>query len=93
MLIKALTGAHQPGSLSFGFESMNGPRRHGHAPADTEAGFRRVHLSEPGHPYSGARWPPGHGPGYEHTFVHEVKALATGADPEPSFACESRWTR
>ncbi|MFD8530081.1 hypothetical protein ACFV0L_21960 [Streptosporangium canum] len=33
------------------------------------------------------------GPGYEHTFVHEVKALATGADPEPTFACESRWTR
>ncbi|MEV4249652.1 hypothetical protein AB0J63_40340 [Streptosporangium canum] len=72
---------------------MNGLRCHGHAPADTEAGFRRIYLSGPGHPYAGARWPPGHGLRYEHTFVQEVKALATGADPEPSFACESRWTR
>ncbi|MFI6798769.1 hypothetical protein [Streptosporangium canum] len=72
---------------------MNGLRRPGHAPADTEAGFRRIYLSEPGPPYAGAWWPPGHGSRYEHTFVHEVRALAAGADPEPLFACESRWTR
>ncbi|MGH3318737.1 MAG: hypothetical protein ACRDN9_00920 [Streptosporangiaceae bacterium] len=37
-----------------------------------------------------AWWPPGHGLGYEHTFVHELRdlvaAVGAGADPRPSFA-------
>ena len=37
-----------------------------------------------------AWWPPGHIIGYEHSFTHEmrdfIEAVATGADPAPSFA-------
>jgi len=35
-------------------------------------GFRRVHATDPGHPYMKAWWPAGHIIGYEHLFVHEV---------------------
>jgi predicted dehydrogenase len=48
-----------------------------------------VQVTEPDHPYAGAWWPPGHGLGYEHAFVHEMKdfleAIAAGTDPAPSF--------
>src|SRR6476620_10602633 len=61
----------------------------GHEDPDT-AGFRRILVTEPTHPYADAWWPPGHGLGYEHTFTHEVVDLlrAIGADrpPTPSFA-------
>ncbi|MFC7388471.1 Gfo/Idh/MocA family protein [Sphaerisporangium rhizosphaerae] len=77
------------GSLAFDFESMNELWFHDHTLAAEEAGFRRVLVTESGHPYAGAWWPPGHGLGYEHTFTHQVKdfieAIATGATPEPSF--------
>lgn len=77
------------GSLTFDFEDMNvlhllqnsdGP----------EAGFRRILVTEPEHPYIAAWWPPGHVLGYEHGFTHQavdfVTAIAEGRDPEPSFA-------
>ena len=35
-------------------------------------GFRRVHATDPGHPYTSAWWPTGHIIGYEHLFVHEI---------------------
>ncbi|MEV4290743.1 Gfo/Idh/MocA family oxidoreductase [Nonomuraea bangladeshensis] len=77
------------GSLAFDFESMNELWFHDHTLDDAEAGFRRVLVTEPGHPYAGAWWPPGHGLGYEHAFTHEVKdfieAIAAGTDPAPSF--------
>jgi predicted dehydrogenase len=54
------------------------------------AGFTRVLVTEPTHPYMAAWWPPGHIVGYEHTFTHEVvdllTDLAAGNDPRPSFA-------
>jgi predicted dehydrogenase len=54
------------------------------------AGFRRILVTEPGHPYLDAWWPPGHIIGWEHTFTHQARdlltAIATGAQPEPSFA-------
>nr|WP_184946367.1 Gfo/Idh/MocA family oxidoreductase [Planomonospora venezuelensis] len=77
------------GSLAFDFEAMNELWFHDHTLPDAEAGFRRIVVTESGHPYAGAWWPPGHGLGYEHTFTHEVKdfleAVAAGTDPEPSF--------
>jgi len=77
------------GSLAFDFESMNELWFHDHAIGSAEHGFRRVLVTEPDHPYAGAWWPPGHGLGYEHTFVHEAKdfleAIAAGTDPTPSF--------
>ncbi len=78
------------GSLAFDFESMNELSFHD-ATGDSEvAGFRRIYVTEPEHPYVGAWWPPGHGLGYEHAFTHQVVDLvgdiAGGRDPEPSFA-------
>ncbi|MFF4129920.1 Gfo/Idh/MocA family protein [Microbispora rosea] len=77
------------GSLSFDFEAMNELWFHDHSIGSAEHGFRRILVTEPDHPYAGAWWPPGHGLGYEHTFVHETKdfleAIAAGVDPAPSF--------
>jgi hypothetical protein len=58
---------------------------------DTQtAGFRRILVTEPEHPYVGAWWPPGHILGYEHGFTHQVvdlmTAIAKDEDPQPSFA-------
>jgi predicted dehydrogenase len=78
------------GSLSFDFESMNELQFHDHTEYAGTAGFRRILVTEPSHPYMEAWWPPGHGLGYEHTFVHEVvdlvRAVGEGRPPEPSFA-------
>jgi len=78
------------GSLAFDFESMNELHFHDHTePAET-AGFRRILVTEPGHPYAGRWWPPGHGLGYEHAFAHEiadlVEDIAADRSPSPSFA-------
>ncbi|TDD09614.1 Gfo/Idh/MocA family oxidoreductase [Nonomuraea deserti] len=78
-----INGSH--GSLAFDFEAMNELWF-----SAGGGGFERILVTEPDHPYVGAWWPPGHGLGYEHTFTHEVRdfleAVATGADPTPSFA-------
>ena len=78
------------GSLVFDFEDMNVLNFYdGRDPAET-AGFRRILVTEPAHPYVGAWWPPGHGLGYEHGFTHQVVDLVTaigrGEQPLPSFA-------
>jgi predicted dehydrogenase len=78
------------GSLAFDFEDMNVLHFFdGDEPAET-AGFRRIVVTEPGHPYVAAWWPAGHGLGYEHGFTHQVvdlvTAVAKGEDPAPSFA-------
>jgi predicted dehydrogenase len=78
------------GSLAFDFESMNELHFYDARLEAPEAGFRRILVTEPEHPYVSAWWPPGHGLGYEHTFVHEVVDLVTdiaaGRQPTPSFA-------
>ena len=52
-------------------------------------GFRRVHATDPGHPYTKAWWPAGHIIGYEHLFVHEiyefVSNLGKKAQPYSTF--------
>ncbi|WP_245966822.1 Gfo/Idh/MocA family protein [Sphaerisporangium album] len=77
------------GSLTFDFESLNELWYHDHTLPAEDSGFRRILVTEAGHPYAGAWWPPGHGLGYEHTFVHEVRdfleAIGEGTDPTPSF--------
>ena len=78
------------GSLAFDFEDMNVLEFFdGSEPAET-AGFRRIVVTEPEHPYVEAWWPAGHGLGYEHGFTHQVvdlvTAIAKGDDPAPSFA-------
>lgn len=78
------------GSLSFDLERLNELSFHDHTEPAASSGFRRILVTEPEHPYLEGWWPPGHGLGYEHTFVHQARdllhAIATGARPEPSFA-------
>ena len=78
------------GSLAFDFEDMNVLHFFDGDEPDETAGFRRIVVTEPGHPYVGAWWPAGHGLGYEHGFTHQVvdlvTALAADEDPTPSFA-------
>ena len=78
------------GSLAFDFERLNELHVYDGTVPAADAGFRRILATEPDHPYAGAWWPPGHGLGYEHTFVHEVadfvRDVANGTPPSPSFA-------
>jgi predicted dehydrogenase len=78
------------GSLAFDLERLNELSYHDGTEPGEHAGFRRILVTEPEHPYLDAWWPPGHGLGYEHTFVHQVRdlvhAIAEGRRPEPSFA-------
>ncbi|MFI0815340.1 Gfo/Idh/MocA family protein [Streptomyces sp. NPDC021098] len=82
-----LNGDH--GSLAFDLERLNELSFHDHTAPAADSGFRRILVTEPDHPYLEAWWPPGHGLGYDHTFVHQardmVAAVAAGTDPEPSF--------
>ena len=83
-----LNGAQ--GSLAFDLERLNELEFYDRGEDAATAGFRRVLVTEPGHPYLSAWWPPGHVLGWEHTFVHQardlVDAIAAGTDPAPSFA-------
>ena len=78
------------GSLAFDAESMNELAFHDRSQDADTAGFRRILVTEPTHPYMDAWWPPGHLIGYEHGFTHQVRdfvtAVAEGTDPRPSFA-------
>lgn len=77
------------GSLAFDFEDMNVLEFYDASEDSRTAGFRRIIATEADHPYVAAWWPPGHGLGYEHGFVHQVVdlvgAIADGTDPTPSF--------
>ncbi|MGW6911683.1 Gfo/Idh/MocA family protein [Streptomyces sp. NPDC054940] len=83
-----LNGSH--GSIAFDLERLNELSYHDGTEPGAHAGFRRILVTEPDHPYLDAWWPPGHGLGYEHTFVHQardlVHAIAQGRRPAPSFA-------
>ncbi|RPF20262.1 Gfo/Idh/MocA family protein [Myceligenerans xiligouense] len=78
------------GSLAFDFEDMNVLHFFDDGEDSHTAGFRRIVVTEPDHPYIAAWWPPGHGLGYEHGFTHQVvdlvEDLAAARPPRPSFA-------
>jgi predicted dehydrogenase len=78
------------GSLAFDFEDMNVLEFYDATEPSDTAGFRRILVTEPEHPYVGHWWPAGHGLGYEHGFTHQVVDLVTaigrGEQPLPSFA-------
>jgi predicted dehydrogenase len=78
------------GSAVFDLERLNELEFYDRTGPGAEQGFTRILVTEPDHPYVAAWWPPGHGLGYEHSFTHQmrdfVEAVATGKDPEPSFA-------
>jgi predicted dehydrogenase len=76
------------GTLKFDLERLNELELYevGASPD----GFARVVVTNPGDPYVGQWWPPGHILGWEHSFVHEFQdlmaAIADHRQPEPSFA-------
>lgn len=75
------------GSLAFDFEDLN--VLHLHLGDGLDAGFTRVLVTEPDHPYIHGWWPPGHMLGYEHGFTHQavdfLNAIAQDTKPHPSF--------
>ena len=78
------------GALSFDLEDLNVLNFYDSRDVSETAGFRRIVVTEPAHPYVGSWWPAGHMLGYEHSFTHQmadlVTALANGSQPTPSFA-------
>jgi predicted dehydrogenase len=78
------------GSLAFDLERLNELEFFSLAGSSDSAGFSRILVTEPEHPYLSAWWPPGHVLGWEHTFIHQARdlltAIASGEQPEPSFA-------
>ncbi|MFI5911383.1 Gfo/Idh/MocA family protein [Dactylosporangium sp. NPDC051541] len=77
------------GSIAFDLERLNELEFYDATQPAAEQGWSRILVTEGDHPYMGAWWPPGHIIGYEHSFTHEmrdfIEAVATGADPTPSF--------
>jgi predicted dehydrogenase len=78
------------GSLAFDFEAMNELHFYDGREDPRTAGFRRILVTEPQHPYLSGWWPAGHIIGYEHTFTHQVvdlvRDIGAGRAPTPSFA-------
>jgi len=78
------------GALAFDLERLNELEFYDATVPETELGFRRILVTEPGHPYVGRWWPTGHMLGYEHGFSHQVDdfitAIEAGVQPRPSFA-------
>ncbi|HET6561437.1 MAG TPA: Gfo/Idh/MocA family oxidoreductase [Marmoricola sp.] len=77
------------GALRFDLESLNELQWHDGAEAAGTAGWTRVLVTEPEHPYLEAWWPPGHVLGWDHTFTSQaadfLTAITTGTPQEPSF--------
>ena len=77
------------GSVLFDLERLNELQFCDRDDDPVTAGFRRVLVTEPDHPYLSGWWPPGHVLGWEHTFTHQVRdlitAIAADTDPVPSF--------
>jgi predicted dehydrogenase len=79
------------GSLYFDFEDMNKLKYYNGGDAADRRGFREILVTERDgvHPYVANWWPPGHGIGYEHTFVHAVadfvNACVEGKSVQPTF--------
>jgi predicted dehydrogenase len=82
------------GSLAFDLERLNeleffDGAATGPGSETATAGFRRVLVTEPDHPYLDGWWPPGHTLGWADTFTNQARdlltAIAEGKQPEPSF--------
>ena len=79
------------GSICFDFEDMNKLKFYNGDDLKDRRGFRDILVTERDgvQPYVGNWWPPGHGIGYEHTFIHTVadfvNACAEGKPVQPTF--------
>lgn len=81
----------EKGSLYFDFEDMNKLKYYNTDDPKDRRGFREILVTERDgiQPYVANWWPPGHGIGYEHTFVHTVvdfvNAVMEGKPVHPTF--------
>jgi len=77
------------GSVYFDLEDMNRLQYYNAEDPSDASGFRSIQATEGCHPYIAHWWPPGHGIGYENTFVNEFadffQAIADDRLPEPGF--------
>ena len=79
------------GSIYFDFEDMNKLKFYNGDDPKDRRGFREIQVTERDgvQPYVGHWWPPGHGIGYEHTFIHVaadfVNACVEGKPVQPTF--------
>jgi len=80
----------EKGSLTFDLENLNELMFFDSGDAAGEQGFRRILVTEAGHPYVGHWWPDGHIIGWEHTFVHQfadfLNSIRDDTESQPSFA-------
>jgi predicted dehydrogenase len=78
------------GCIVFDLERMNELDFFSADDPECAQGFRTILVTEPGHPYLRAWWPPGHIIGYEHTFVNAMAdylmAIDSATRMEPNFA-------
>ena len=51
-----------------------------------DRGFQTINVTADDDPYMDAWWPPGHGIGWEHTFVHENRAFLRAVDGREAYA-------
>lgn len=74
------------GSLQFALERMNELEVYLRADETTPvAGFRRVNVTDAGHPFV-AQWWPRHPLGWDQTFVHELGSLCDAIEGRTSLA-------
>ena len=77
------------GSLPFNFERMNELEFFSLDDPDYAQSLRTILVTESVHDYASDWWPPGHGLGYGHPFVHAVvdflNAITQDKMPQPSF--------
>lgn len=77
------------GTVYFDLEDMNRLEYFNADDPRDVPGFRSIQATESCHPYIDRWWPPGHGIGYQNTFVNEFadffQAIAEDRRPEPGF--------
>jgi predicted dehydrogenase len=77
------------GSVRFDFERMNELEVYFTGDPDDVQGFRLINANDAAQPYAGRWWPPGHGIGYDVTFIHQIvdflTAVEAGKPTAPSF--------
>ena len=77
------------GSVYFDLENMNRLEYYNVDDPDDVPGFRSIQVNEGCHPYIDHWWPPGHGIGYQNTFVNQYadffQAIADDTKSQPGF--------
>ena len=77
------------GSIWFDLEDMNRLNYFNRDDPMDVPGFRSIQVTEACHPYIEHWWPPGHGIGYQNTFVNQLadflQAIVEDTNPQPGF--------